>query len=429
MASRPGPGPSYRWAILSVSVLIVFGALGLSRFSYTSILPSMQDALDLTNTKTGGLATANLAGYTVMGILGGALAARLGPRRVITGGLLLACVGMVITGLAVNYGMALGGRFLSGIGAASSNVPAHALAGLWFSQRRRGIATGTTATGASIGLVVVGPLVPFIIRTYGPNGWRLAWLILAGIVAVIAAVAYFVLRDRPGYRPDDHPAAATAAQTARTWKRIYFSAKVWHLGAVYFLFGFAYMSYMTFFVKRLIQDGGYTQGSAGNVFMILGWASLVCGFLWGFLADRIGRKRAMVAILFIQAVAYAIFALSTGTTAAVTSAVLFGLTAWGIPAIMAVVCGDMVGPLMAAAAYGFLTAFHGLGQAAGPYVAGRLADARPTFTASYFMAAGVALLGGCVLLLLKGMWRAPATGRQAAAPACETAVEGAVPPY
>ena len=69
---------------------------------------------------------------------------------------------------------------------------------------------------------------------------------------------------------------------------------------------------------------------------------------------------------------------------------------------MAVVCGDIVGPLMAPAAYGFLTAFHGFGQAAGPYVAGRLADSLPTFTASYLMAAGVAFLGAMVLLLLRG---------------------------
>ncbi len=180
METKAGPGPSYRWAILGSSVLIVFAALGLSRFSYTSILPSMKDALDLTNAQAGGLATANLAGYMAMAIAGGMLASYFGPRRVITAGLLLACVGMVITGLAVGYGMALGGRFLSGVGAAASNVPAHAMIGLWFSQRRRGIATGTTATGASIGLVVVGPLVPFIIRTYGENGWRLAWFILAG---------------------------------------------------------------------------------------------------------------------------------------------------------------------------------------------------------------------------------------------------------
>jgi hypothetical protein len=56
---------------------------------------------------------------------------------------------------------------------------------------------------------------------------------------------------------------------------------------------------------------------------------------------------------------------------------------------------------MAPAAYGFLTFFHGLGQAAGPYVAGRMADALPSFTASYLVAAGVAFTGSILALLLR----------------------------
>ena len=424
MEAKAGPGPSYRWAILGVSVVVVFAALGLSRFSYTSILPSMQQGLSLNNTQAGGLATANLAGYMAMAIAGGALASRFGPRRVVTGGLLLACLGMVVTGLALSYPMALGGRFVSGLGAAAANIPAHTMIARWFSHRRRGLATGTTATGASIGLVVVGPLVPFIIRSYGDNGWRTAWFVLAAVVGVLAIVAFLVIRDRPGYVPDDH--GPEAPKKTGDWKKIYLSGRVWHLGGVYFMFGFAYMAYMTFFTKRLIADVGYTPEHAGNMFMILGLASLVCGFLWGFLADLIGRKRAMISILLIQAVAYAVFALWTGTGGIVVSALLFGLTAWGVPAIMAVVCGDIVGPLMAPAAYGFLTAFHGFGQAAGPYVAGKLADSLPTFTASYLTAAGVAFLGAMALLPLGG--RPPQPGSISALPACEVDVDGVAPP-
>ena len=210
-------------------------------------------------------------------------------------------------------------------------------------------------------------------------------------------MSFFVLRDRPGYRPDDH--GPVVAKKAGDWKKIYLSGKVWHLGVVYFMFGFAYMAYMTFFTKRLIADVGYTQESAGSMFMILGLASLVCGFLWGFLADSIGRKRAMVIILVIQAVAYAIFALWTGTAGVVASAVLFGLTAWGIPAIMAVVCGDMVGPLMAP---GRIWLPHRVPRlrTGGRTLRGRASwpTRMPTFTASYLMAAGVALLGAIVLL-------------------------------
>src|SRR5512139_1976784 len=107
MEAKAGPGPSYKWAILGVAGLVVFAALGLSRFSYTSILPSMQEGLGLTNAQAGGLATANLAGYMAMAVVGGALASQFGPRRIVPGGLLLICLGMVITGLATGYPMAL----------------------------------------------------------------------------------------------------------------------------------------------------------------------------------------------------------------------------------------------------------------------------------------------------------------------------------
>jgi predicted MFS family arabinose efflux permease len=424
MEAKASPGPRYKWAILAMAAAVVFAALGLSRFSYTSILPSMQEGLDLSNTEAGALATANLAGYMTMAIVGGALASRFGPRRVITGGLLLACIGMVITGLATGYPMALGGRFLSGVGAAGSNIPAHTMVGAWFSLRRRGLATGTVATGASVGLVVVGPLVPFIIDSFGANGWRMAWLVLAAVVGLLAIVAFIVIRDRPGYRPADHGPATP--KKPGDWKKIYASPRVWHLGIVYFMFGFAYMAYMTFFTKRLIADLGYTPEGAGTMFMILGWSSLVCGVLWGSIADAIGRKWAMVIILFIQSIAYLLFAVWTGAAGIVVSAVLFGITAWGIPAIMAVVCGDIVGPLMAPAAYGFLTLFHGFGQAAGPYVAGRLADSLPTFTPSYLMAAGVAFLGGIGLLLLR--WAPGKPGRGTAEPACEAVTVDLAPP-
>jgi MFS family permease len=382
-----------------MALLVVFGALGLARFSYTSILPSMQEGLGLSNTQAGALATANLAGYLLMGIVAGAVSARIGPRRVIAVGLLVACAGMLITGFAHSYAPALAGRLLTGFGSAAANIPAHTILGLWFSRARRGIVTGVAASGASVGLIVTGPLIPWIVSSFGDSGWRWSWYILAAGTFVLAVAGFLVFRDRPGYQPEGMETEATHGRVS--WRKLYLSGSVWHLGAVYFCFGFAYMIYLTFFSKRLIADIGYTQEQAGTLFMILGWASLPCGVLWGWIADAIGRKRAMTAILVLQSAAFAIFAVWTQTAGLIFSVVLYGLTAWGIPCIMAVTCGDIVGPVMAPAAYGFLTVFHGLGQAAGPYVAGRMADALPSFTASYLVASGVALLGAAGMLLLR----------------------------
>ena len=106
-------------------------------------------------------------------------------------------------------------------------------------------------------------------------------------------------------------------------------------------------------------------------------------------------------ILGIQTVSYAVFALWAAPGGATVSAVLFGLTAWAIPPIMAAVSGDLLGPALAPVAFGFITALQGVGQATGPYVGGWLADSVSSFTGTYLVVAGMALLGGIGAELLR----------------------------
>ena len=88
MTSSP-PRFHYAWIVVVVGTLVVFGALGMARFGYTVVLPAMQEGLGMDNTQAGVLATANLVGYLALSAIGGALAARYGPRKVISVGLAL----------------------------------------------------------------------------------------------------------------------------------------------------------------------------------------------------------------------------------------------------------------------------------------------------------------------------------------------------
>jgi MFS family permease len=133
---------------------------------------------------------------------------------------------------------------------------------------------------------------------------------------------------------------------------------------------------------------------------LVGWISVFCGLIWGTVSDLIGRNRGLAMVYLVQATAYAVFALWRNPTGYVISTVIFGLTAWSIPGIVSAACGDCVGPRMAPAALGFVTLFFGLGQAAGPSVAGILADATGSLVSSFLLAAAVALAGGIGALLL-----------------------------
>jgi MFS family permease len=396
----------YSWIVLAVGTLVVFGALGLARFGYTMVLPSMQLGLGLSNTQAGGIATANLIGYLTLSVLGGALAARFGPRVVIAVGLTVAAVGMLLTGFANSFAAATIWRVLTGMGSGASNVPVMGMFAAWFVQRRRGLAAGIGVTGSSLALIVLGFLVPHVLAAYGSNGWRVCWFLFAGVIMGVAALAFTILRNHPSeldllpFGTATKGPTDTSGVSGLKWGSVYRSGIVWHLGLVYVAFGFSYIIYMTFFTKYLIAEGGYTQASAGRLFMLVGWLSLLCGLIWGSVSDVLGRKTALVIVYVIHTVAFGLFALWPSPPGFVLSAVLFGLSAWSIPAIMAATCGDLLGPKLAPAGLGFVTLFFGIGQAAGPVVAGALADASHSFSPAFLLAAVVALLGAVGSLFL-----------------------------
>lgn len=397
----------YAWIILFIGTLVVFGALGMARFGYTGLLPAMQQDLGLDNTQAGGLATANMLGYLALSALGGALAAKYGPRRVIVVGLLLTGLGMLLTGLAQGFRLAALWRAVTGMGSGLSNVAVMGMAAAWFSRKKRGFASGILVTGSSLGLIFVGPLVPRLLSWYGGDGWRNCWWIFGGVTLLLAVLSAILLRNRPadiglhpfGANKNDSP---PGLQTRKVdWQQVYRSAPVWHLGLVYVAFGFSYVIYVTFFTKRLIAEGGYTQEAAGNVFMIMGWCSLLCGVIWGTVSDIIGRKWALMLVYLNHAVAFSLFALWPSSSGFLLSAILFGLSAWSIPAIMAATCGDVLGAELAPAAFGFTTIFLGVGQVLGPAIGGMLADMTGSFFSAYLLAGGVAVLGSIGAFLLR----------------------------
>lgn len=403
----------YGFVVLGTVILVVFSALGLARFGYTSILPAMQEALKLSNTQTGVLQSWNLVGYLVTVAVAGGLAARFGPRLVITISLLLVAAGMGLTGLVPAFGAACLGRFLAGMGGAGSNVPAMALLAAWFGPRRRGLAAGAGVAGSSVGLIVTGPLIPAILQRAGTEGWRVSWYVLALLTLVVCALSGMLLRNSPAEKnlnpigesgSDQNSRPEQAAVSSRSWRSVYRSGVLWQLAGIYFGFGFSYIIYSTFFVRFLIGEAGFTQRSAGGLWLQIGVVSIISGFIWGGVSDRCSRRTALLWVFGLQGAAFSLFGMSRDPWAVYLSAALFALTAWSIPALMAALCGDLFGARLAPAALGCITMVFGLGQALGPYLAGLIADATHSFALAFLLAGLTALLvgGGGTLFLRIG---------------------------
>lgn len=398
---------SYPWLVLAAGTMAVFSALGLARFGYSVLLPSMQSGLHLDNSQAGILASANLIGYLVMALAGGALASHFGARIVITGGLVTIGTGMIMTGMADGFASAALWRAITGIGSGAANIAVMGMWATWFPPTKRGLASGIAVTGSAFAMIGTGSLVPPLLATSGANGWQVCWQIFGALSLVIALACWLVIRTRITVPTPDlsSPYAGTTlpltGQHNGSWHDIFRSRAAWHLGLVYVAFGFSYIIFMTFFVKHLIAAGGYSKTSAGNLFMMMGWANLLVSFLWGSLSDRIGRANTLVIVYLIHTIAFALFGLARTPMLFTVATLFFGITAFSVPAIMAAACGDIFGGKMASVAIGFVTLLFGIGQVAGPAIAGYMADRSGNFTSAYLLAAAVALAGAIGSLTLR----------------------------
>lgn len=393
----------YGWVVLLTGFLGVMGALGFGRFAYTPILPSMKEALALTYAQMGWIGTGNFVGYLTFSLIGGYLATRLGPRLVISIFLVLVACSLILTGQANSFETALVMRTLTGIGSAGSNVPIMALASAWFASRRRGLATGILVSGSSIALLILGPLIPYILKIFPQTGWRVSWYLLGTFTLGIALLNYFFLRNRPEEK-GLNPIGGTNTpllDVKFSWKGVYTSPHLWHLAGIFFAFGFSYIIFMQFFSAYLINEAGLGAKKAGNLLMLLGILSIFCGPFWGAVSDFLGRKYALALVFLTQGICYLIFGQVKSEFGYLISTILFGLTAWSVPSIISAAVGDVIGPTLAPAGLGFTILIFGIGQALAPPIAGKIADLYGSFTFAFLLSAFLAFSGMAAALLFR----------------------------
>ena len=406
----------YGWVVICMGLLTTIAAHGFGRMSYTIILPAMKDGLGFNYTQLGLLGTGNFIGYLTMAIIGGFLAAHFGTRIVITAALILMGITMILTGLAQSFGFAFAMRLLTGLGNGAAFVPAMALGSAWFAKRHRGFATGIVSGGIGAGTLISGLVVPPILSTFGANGWRYSWYILGGAVLLICGVVYQFVRSSPQEKglqqvgsekseADRSDASATEKVSAPKWtatvQSVIKMGSVWYLGVVYFFYGLSYIIYMVFFAAYLVKEMGLSQEWAGGLWALVGGLSIFCGVIWGKISDLLGRSRGAALAYFVLGLSYILYALIKVPFGFYLSAILFGLTAWSIPTIMAAAAGDFVGPRLAPAGLGFITLFFGIGQAFGPALGGYLADVSGSFTLPFLIAGVISLIGMVLSFYLK----------------------------
>ena len=133
-------------------------------------------------------------GYALMHIPIGIMLDRFGPRKIMTGCILLTVVGLLPIIFAENWIYAVMGRALIGIGSSAAILGIFKIIRMTFSELRFSRMLSFSVTIGLIGAIYGGGPVSFMCNTLG---YKAVVGIFVGIGLVLAAVTYFIVPNMP----------------------------------------------------------------------------------------------------------------------------------------------------------------------------------------------------------------------------------------
>lgn len=206
-----------RW-LLIFWLFLLSAVAYLDRVNISVAGSSIASTYRLTNIQLGWIFSSFLIGYAVFQTVGGYLAQRFGPRRVLAGGVFW---WGIFTAVTASIPASVGGalylliavRFLLGAGEAVVYPASNQFIAQWIPKQERGIANGWIFAGVGAGAGFAPPLITFVILRYG---WRTSFVVCAILGFIAGAMWYVLARDTPSEHP--HLSAVEMARLKPAWK-------------------------------------------------------------------------------------------------------------------------------------------------------------------------------------------------------------------
>lgn len=328
----------------------------------------------------------------------GLLLDRVEARGVIAAGAILAAAGFLLASRAESFAPMLVAYVLVGAGlAAATLLPCSLVVANWFGARR-GLALGIAMGGTSLGGMVMTLVAS---RVMTSAGWRAAYVVLAlPMLLIVVPLVMVTVRTRPPGSPAvSGPGQLLPGVEVSEALRM---RSFWFLGLAQLCFAFAATGTNLHAIPYLIGLGYAPTRAAQLVSLVLGVAGL--GKLaMGFLADRIGGRRALILNFVLSACGMGSLLFADSVLAAAAFVVAYGLAVGAPLTLVPMVMAESLGLKRFGSLSGLNGLFNIAGAACGPVVAGRFFDATGSYATPFalFILAlllGAAVTSGCVAL-------------------------------
>ena len=291
-------GKFYKWEVL---ILLWMGYLlnQGDRQVFNTVLPAIRDALNLTDTSVGLIATLFNLAFAVFVPIGGWMGDRFSRKWVVTFSVLFFSVATMFTGMAGSFlGLILLRSIATGGGEALFGPSNYSILAQYHTDTRAR-AMSIHQTAYYIGVILAGWLAGLIADKLG---WQYSFFIFGGVGIVWGALMIFRLNNKPIETPANAPSAETKPGFLDGFKAVFTTPTALTLTIGFSGLIFVITGFMTWVPAYLQEEFGQSQADAGFNSMFWTYVAAFVGVLLsGSLSDRLAASRGNKYRMFLQA--------------------------------------------------------------------------------------------------------------------------------
>ena len=397
-----------RWVVVIASVAIQL-CLGTAYIwsvfqSYLIISESTPNALFNWPATHGTLAYSLLLGLLTVGsTIGGKLQEKLKPRTVIIAAGVVLGMGFYLakyTTESIPWLLWLTYGVLGGLGMGMAYTTTIACCQKWFPDKR-GLVTGIIVSALGFGGLLFTPVAESLIKGYGV----LNTFSILGVLFLVVNIlgSFFRISPAEGYKPQGWtPPAPKDGVTGQNFTPSQaLKTPQLYMVIVAFMCATAAGSMIIPMAKilGLQPDSGLTKETAVAGVMIISAFNSFGRLFWGWISDRLGRKKTLLILLVIAAVSIVGVSFAKAYLMLAFIAVI-GFSYGGFLGVFPALTADFWGTRHVATIYGLILLGFGVGAVASSYIVAYF-SASKAFSTAFIIAGIAAFVGFAIMAILK----------------------------
>ncbi len=400
----------YGWYIVSASILITLYTHGIVQFGFTAVFEPIAEEFGWSYASIS--LASSLRGLEV-GLLApviGILVDRWGPRRLIFGGSIIICGGLLLLSRVSSLAMFYGAFALIAIGMSTCTGTVFMTTVINWFRRNAGLAIGIAASGTGL----AGIMVPVLTKLIDVLQWRMAMVTVGLGMLVIVLPLSLLFRHKPehyGYKPDGEVSSVAETmkvQVSTVAAGVNISASqairkraFWHITISAMCQHFVLNAVITHMMPYL-SSLGVTRSVSSFVALVLPFVSIGGRLSSSWLGDIFDRRQ-VAAVSFLSMTAGLLF-FGYITTERIWLLVPFIITlslGWGINNTTRIaLLRDHFGRSNFGTILGFLSGIAMIGNISGAPLAGWVFDTWGSYQGAWLSSSVLTLLGAALMFTI-----------------------------